>query len=127
MKIKTAWAIRSLALCIFFNLAFTAVVIYMAGRVIDASHQWVCALGASGAPVLSAKALEAVGGLKALIAQTRGRLTGVLCVLSLAFTLLLWFFIFLTGARQIEIQESRGDCVKLEVGPAKSDCVSEIG
>ena len=72
MKIKTAWAIRSLALCLLFNLAFTAVIFYMASGLIDASHQWVSALSASGAPAMAANALMALGGLKALIAQTRG-------------------------------------------------------
>lgn len=102
MKIKTAWAVQSLTLCFLFNLAFTALIFYMASRFIDASQQWVSALGASGAPAMTANAHTALGGLSALITQARGWLKAVLCVLASAFTLLLWFFIFLAGGRQIK-------------------------
>lgn len=101
MKIKTAWAIQSMALCFLFNLVFTVVIFYMASRLMDASHQWLLALGASGAHATPANAHTAVLGLSTLIAQARGAFTAVLFVLASAFTLLLWFFIFLTGRRQI--------------------------
>ncbi len=116
MKTKTAWAIRSLALCFLFNLAFAAVIFYMASRVIDASHQWVSALGASGAPALPANALMALGGLSALIAQTNGWLKPVLFVLASAFTLLMWFFIFLAGAGMLKVESLKvGSAAPLEV------------
>ncbi len=140
MKIKTAWAIQSLALCLLFNLAFTAVIFYMAGRVIDASLLWVSALRASLAPAMSANAHEALGGLSALIAQARGYLGPVLLVLAPAFTLLLWFFLFLAGGRQIRRSQPPGPVLQEgspipdvgvarggEVGPAEGECVSENG
>ena len=107
MKIKTAWALQSLALCFLFNLAFAAVIFYMASKVMDASHQWVSALGASGAPALSENAHLALGGLSALIARTSGWLKPVLFVLSSAFTLLMWFFIFLAGARMVKVESQK--------------------
>lgn len=141
MKIKTAWAVQSLALCLLFNLAFTAVIFYMARRVIDASLLWVSALGVSSvAPAMSANAHEALGGLSALIAQARGYLGPVLLVLAPAFTLLLWFFLFLAGARQIRRSQSPDPVLQEgvpapdvavagggEVGPAEGECVSENG
>ena len=127
MKIKTAWALQSLALCLLFNLAFAAVIFYMARSVIDAANQWVLALGASGAPVLPANALAAVAGLKALVARTGGYLMGVLFVLGASFTLLLWFFAFLTGARQIERQNSETAGQKTEIRPVEGELAAENG
>ncbi|MDR3553189.1 MAG: hypothetical protein P4L55_00405 [Syntrophobacteraceae bacterium] len=125
MKIKTAWAIQSLALCVLFNLVFTVVIFYMASGLIDASHQWVSALGAS-APAMPADVHKALDGLHTLIVQTRGWLIPVLSVLCTAFTLLLWFFIFGLGCRQIrrselESQKPEVHSVTPDVGPPQSE------
>ncbi|MGC8495211.1 MAG: hypothetical protein ACP5SH_26130 [Syntrophobacteraceae bacterium] len=101
MKIKTAWAFQSLALCIVFNVVFAAVILYMASGLIDASRQWIAALGASLPSGVSPNAHAALVGLSALIAQARGWVKPVLFLLASAFTLLGWFFLFLTGGRQM--------------------------
>ncbi len=102
MKIKTAWAIRSLGLCVLFNLAFTALVFHMASGVINGSQQWVSALGASLKPAMPADIHMAFGGLSAIIARSRAWLPVALAVPASAFTLLMWFCIFLTGSKQME-------------------------
>lgn len=112
MKIKTAWAFQSLALCFLFNLAFTAVMFYMTSRIIDASQQWISALSASGAHAMPADALTALGGLTALIVQARGWLKPVISVLALAFTLLMWFFLFLAGGRQMRRTQTEVEGVR---------------
>lgn len=101
MKIKTAWAIQSLVLCFFFNLAFTVVIFYMANRIMEASNEWVSALTGPGAPALQGNVHMALGGLGTLIAQVRGYLPAALAALASVFTLLMWFFLFLAGSRQI--------------------------
>ncbi|MDA8305226.1 MAG: hypothetical protein M0Z81_00100 [Deltaproteobacteria bacterium] len=132
MKIKTVWAIQSLALCLLFNLVFTAVIFYMASRVIDASHQWVSALSASWTPAMPANVHKALGGLTDLIAQTRGHLTAVLSILAPAFTVLMWFFIFLSGSRQmrrskVESQKFEVESQRSDVGAAEGGGVTENG
>jgi hypothetical protein len=125
MKIKTAWAIQSLALCVLFNLVFTMVIFYMASGLINASHQWVSALGAS-APAMPADVHKALDGLNTLIAQTRAGLMPVLSLLSSAFTLLLWFFIFGLGCRQLrrselESQKPEVHSVMPDAGPSRTE------
>ena len=101
MKIKTAWAFQSLVLCMLFNLVFAAVILYMASGLIDASRQWIAALGASLPAGASPNAHAALVGLSALIAQAHGWVKPVLFLLASAFALLGWFFLFLTGGRQM--------------------------
>jgi len=101
MKIKIAWAIQSLFLCLIFNLAFAAVIFFMADRILEALHEWVSPLTGPGAPALPDDLQMAVGSLVNFIVQLRGNLMTVLAALASAFTLLLWFFLFLAGGRQI--------------------------
>jgi hypothetical protein len=101
MKIKTVWALESLALCFLFNLAFAAVIFYMNHRLIEACRQWIAALGTTLKPSMPAEAHKAFDGLSTFITQASGRSLPVLAVLAFAFTLLLWFFIFLTGSSKL--------------------------
>jgi hypothetical protein len=101
MKIKTAWAIQSLFLCFLFNLAFVAVIFFMADRILEALNEWILPLTGSGAPALPDDLHVALGSLGNFMAQVRGYLMAVLAALATAFTLLLWFFLFLAGGRQI--------------------------
>jgi hypothetical protein len=101
MKIKTVWAIQSFFLCFFFNLAFAAVIFFMADRILEALNEWVSPLTGPGAPALPDDLHMALGSFWNLIAQVRGYLMAVLAALASAFTLLLWFFLFLAGGRQI--------------------------
>ncbi len=116
MKIKTAWAFQSLALCVVFNLVFAAVILYMASGLIDASRQWIAALGASLPSGASPSAHAALVGLSVLIAQASGWVKPVLFLLASAFTLLGWFFLFLTGGRQMRRVASQVDSQKIPVG-----------
>ncbi len=101
MKIKLAWAIQSFFLCFLCNLAFAAVIFFMADRILQGLHEWVLPLTGSGAPALPDDLHMALGGLRNFIVQVRGYLMAVLAALASAFTLLLWFFLFLAGCRQI--------------------------
>ncbi|MGA2025937.1 MAG: hypothetical protein ABSH17_02580 [Syntrophobacteraceae bacterium] len=101
MKIKIAWAIQSFFLCFLCNLAFAAVIFFMADRILQGLHEWVLPLTGPGAPALPDDLHMALGGLGNFIVQLRGYLLTVLAALASAFTLLLWFFLFLAGGRQI--------------------------
>ncbi len=101
MKIKTAWAIQSFFLCFLFNLAFAASMFFMADRILAALNEWVSPLTGPGAVALPDDLHMALGGLGIFIVQARGYLTAVLAALASALTLLLWFFVFLAGGRQI--------------------------
>src|SRR5208282_5226754 len=72
MKIKIAWAIQSLFLCFLFNLAFAAVIFFMADRILEALHEWVSPLTGPGAPALPDDLHMAVGSLVNFIVQLRG-------------------------------------------------------
>ena len=102
MKIKIAWAIQSFLLCFLCNLAFAAVIFFMADRILEAFNEWVSPLTGPGAPALPDDLHLALGGLWNFIVQVRGHLMTVLAALASAFTLLLWFFLFLAGNRQIK-------------------------
>ena len=101
MKSKMAWAIQSFCLCFLFNLAFAAVIFLMADRILEALNVWVSPLMGPGAPVLPEDLQMAVGSFGTFVLQIRGYLMPVLAALTTAITLLLWFFIFLAGGRQI--------------------------
>lgn len=101
MKIKTAWAIQSLFLCLLLNMAFAAVIFFMADRIVEALNEWVSPLTGPGAPAVPDDLHMALGGFGNFIAQVREYLMAVLAALASAFTLLLWFFLFLAGGRQI--------------------------
>lgn len=103
------WAIQSFLLCVLFNLAFTAFIFFMADKTLGALNEWVSPLTGPGAPALPHDAQTALGGLGTLMAQVRGYLPEVLAALASALTLLLWFFIFLTGRRQIGRAERRAE------------------
>jgi hypothetical protein len=64
-------------------------------------HEWVLPLTGPGAPALPDDLHMALGGLGNFIVQLQGYLLTVLAALASAFTLLLWFFLFLAGGRQI--------------------------
>ncbi|MGO9017433.1 MAG: hypothetical protein ACLQVJ_03685 [Syntrophobacteraceae bacterium] len=101
MKIKTAWAIQSLFLCFLFNLVFAAVIFFMADRILEALNEWVSPLTGPGAPALPDDLQMALGGFGNFVVEVRGYLIAVIAALASAFTLLLWFFLFLAGGRQI--------------------------
>ena len=101
MKIKIAWAIQSFFLCFLCNLAFAAVIFFMADRILQGLNQWVSPLTGPGAPSLPDDLHMALGGFGNFVVQIRGYLMTVLAALTSAFTLLLWFFLFLAGGRQI--------------------------
>jgi hypothetical protein len=101
MKIKIAWTIQSFFLCFLFNLAFAAVIFFMADRVLEALNEWVSPFAGSGGPDLPEDVRVGLAGLGSFVVQIRGYMMSVLAVLASAFTLLMWFFLFLAGRRQI--------------------------
>ncbi len=101
MKFKMAWAIQSFCLCFIFNLAFAAVIFLMADRILEALNIWVSPLTGPDAPALSEDLQMALGSFGTFVVQIRGYLMPVLAALAIAITLLLWFFLFLAGGRQI--------------------------
>ncbi len=101
MKIKIAWAIQSFFLCFLFNLAFAAVLFYMADRILGAVNAWVSPFAGPGGPALPDDVHTALGGLGTFVIQAREQMLTVLAALASAFTLLMWFFLFLAGRRQI--------------------------
>jgi hypothetical protein len=101
MKTKITWAIQSFFLCLLFNLALTAVIYFMADKVLGALNEWVLPLTGPGGPALPDDARRALVNFGNFAAQIRGYLMPVLGALASAFTLLLWFFLFLVGGRQI--------------------------
>lgn len=107
MKIKITWAFQSFFLCLLFNLAFTAVIFFMADRILEALNEWVLPLTGPGGPALPDDARMALGSFGNFAAQVRGYLIPVLAALSSAFTLLLWFFLFLAGGGQIRKARER--------------------
>ncbi len=114
MKFKTAWAIQSFFLCFLFNLAFAAVIFLMADRILEALNEWVAPLMGHGAPAPPEDLQMALGSLGTFVVQIRGYLMPVLAALTIAITLLLWFFLFLAGGRQISRAFPR-DQAKIEV------------
>lgn len=102
MKIKIAWAIQSFFLCFLCNLAFAAVIFFMADRILGGLNEWVSPLSRPGAPAMPDDLHMALGSFGNFIVQLRGYLPTVLAALASAFTLLLWFFLFLAGGRQIK-------------------------
>ena len=78
MKIKTAWAIQSFFLCFLFNLAFAAVIFFMADRVLEALNEWVSPLTGPGAPALPDDLQMALGSFGNFVVQVRGYLMTVL-------------------------------------------------
>lgn len=115
MKSKMAWAIQSFCLCFLFNLAFAAVIFLMADRILEALNVWVSPLMGPGAPVLPEDLQMAVGSFGTFVLQIRGYLMPVLAALTTAITLLLWFFIFLAGGRQIGRATINAAQAKVEV------------
>lgn len=101
MKIKAAWAVQSFFLCFIFNLAFTAVIFLMAGNILGAFDEWVAALAGSGGAAPREDMQTALASLGTLVVEVRGYLLTVLVLLASAFTLLMWFFLFHAGSRQI--------------------------
>ena len=119
MKTKITWAIQSFLLCFLFNLAFTAIIYFMADRILEALNEWVSPLTGPGGPVLTDDARMALGSFGNFAVQARGYLLPVLAALSSAFMLLLWFFLYLVGGRQIrKAAERAGPSVK--TGPEAS-------
>lgn len=115
MKIKTGWAFASLALCFLFNLGFAAVIFYMSRGLIEGCRQWIAALGVTLKPSMPADAHRAFDGLSALLTRASGRLLPVLAVLAFAFTLLLWFFIFLTGCGKLRRTAAESAMVRVQI------------
>ena len=74
----------------------------MADRILEGLNEWVSPLTGPGAPALPDDLHMALGGFGNFIVQIRGYLMTVLAALASAFTLLLWFFLFLAGGRQIK-------------------------
>jgi len=101
MKFKTAWAIQSFLLCFLFNLAFAAVIFFMADRILEALNEWVSPLMGPGPLALSEDLQMALGSFGTFVVQVRGYVMPVLAALTTAITLMLWFFLFLAGGRQI--------------------------
>ena len=115
MKFKTAWAIQSFCLCFLFNLAFAAVIFLMTDKILEALNVWVSPLMGPGAPVLPEDLEMALGSFGTFVVQIRGYLIPVLAALTTAITLLLWFFLFLAGGRQISRATPRAAQGKSEV------------
>jgi len=101
MKFKMAWGIQSFCLCFLFNLAFAAVIFLMADTILESLNVWVSPLMGPDAPALSEDLQMALGSLGTFVVQIRGYLVPVLAALTTAITLLLWFFLFVAGGRQI--------------------------
>ncbi|MGO9372003.1 MAG: hypothetical protein ACLQBD_07855 [Syntrophobacteraceae bacterium] len=115
MKVKMAWAIQSFCLCFLFNLAFAAVIFLMADKILEALNVWVSPLMGPGAPVLSEDLQMALGSFGTFVVQIRGYLVPVLAALTTAVTLLLWFFLFVAGGRQIRRAVLGAAQAKIEV------------
>ncbi len=102
MKIKMAWAIQSFFLCFLFNLAFAAVIFFMADRILEALNEWVSPLIGTGRACPAGGFTHGAWRLRDFC-RSDTRIPDAPCLplwLS-AFTLLLWFFLFLAGGRQI--------------------------
>jgi hypothetical protein len=112
MKIKMAWAIQSFSLCFLFNLALGALIFFIADRGLGALNEWVSPL--IGVPALPDNLHMALDAFGTFIAQARRYMMPLLAALTLAITFLLWFSIFLAGARQIR---RAGELPGLSVGP----------
>ncbi len=101
MRIKAAWAFQSLFICFFFNIVFAAVVFFMADGITKGLNDWISPLVGSGAAALPEELRLTLQSFGTLIQQARLYLIPALAALFAAVTLLLWFFIYLAGGRQI--------------------------
>jgi hypothetical protein len=90
-----------LLLCIFFNAIFAGLIFLMADKILEGLNQWVTPFIQSGVPNLPDDMRSALNEFGNSLAQLRVYLLPALAALSAAVTLLLWFFLFLLGARQI--------------------------
>ncbi len=99
MKIKVAWAFQSFFLCFFFNMAFAAVIFFMADGIIKGLNDWISPL--TGATALPEELRATLNNFGTFTHEMRGYLIPALAALTSSITLLLWFFIYLAGGRQI--------------------------
>jgi hypothetical protein len=100
-KIKAAWALQSFLLCILFNGIFAVLIFLMADKVLEELSGWVSPFLGSGGTNLQEDMRSALNNLGTFAAQMRQYLMPGLAALASAVTLLLWFFLFLFGERQI--------------------------
>lgn len=101
MRAKGAWAIQSFLLCVLFNGIFAALIFLMADLVLWELNGWVSPFLGSGATVLPEDMRSALSSLGTFVTELRQYLLPALAALASAVTLLMWFFLFLLGARQI--------------------------
>jgi len=115
MKFKMAWGIQSFCLCFLFNLAFAAVIFLMADKILESLNVWVSPLMGPDAPALSEDLQMALGSFGTFVVQIREYLVPVLAALTTAITLLLWFFVFVAGGRQIRRAVLSAAQAKIEI------------
>ena len=128
MKTKAAWGLQSFLLCVLFNGIFAILIFMMADKVLEELSAWVAPFLGSGATNLPEDMRSALNNLGTFAAQMRQYLMPGLAALAAAVTLLLWFFLFLFGARQItrtakrvEVACSQQSGVRIPVRPSEAE------
>lgn len=101
MKIKVAWALQSFFVCFLFNAVLAVVIYLMADKILDGLNEWVTPFTRQNAPALPEEVRSALNAFGVFLAQLRLYLIPSIAALVAAVTLLLWFFVFLFGCRQI--------------------------
>ena len=115
MKIKLAWAVQSFLLCFLFNLVLAAVILFFSDKIVLAMNDWLTPFIGPGASALPDEMRTALGSFAKFALELRGYLLPVLATLVSSVTLLLWFFVYLAGGRQIRRageQASTAPCEK---------------
>ncbi len=119
MKFKLAWAFQSLFLVILFNFAFGAIIFLMSERILDGLSQWVTPFVGPNSPTGLPDGIQtAFSNFSAFLVEMRQYMLPSLAALTTAITLLLWFFVFLAGGRQIRRagEHARSSCQKATEG-----------
>ncbi len=101
MKIKRAWTVQSLFICIVFNGVLAGLIFLMANKILDGLSEWVTPFMKPGAPNVPDEVRSALNSLSVFLGELRQYLAPALAAMSGAVTILLWFCIALVGRRQI--------------------------
>jgi hypothetical protein len=109
MKIKRAWAVQSLVICVVFNAVLAGLIFLMADKILDGLNEWVSPFVKPGAPNLPDDICSALSNVGNFLMQLRQYLAPVLAAVTSSITLLLWFCLFRLGRRQIDRAGAESD------------------
>ncbi|MEM5788472.1 MAG: hypothetical protein AAGU11_14260 [Syntrophobacteraceae bacterium] len=101
MGVRRAWAFQSFVICVLLNSVLAGLIFMMAQKIMAGIMEWTSPFLKPGASNLPHDLTSAFGSLNIFLSQLQQYLAPGLAALTLSVTLLLWFFVYLLGLRQI--------------------------